>query len=316
LNRTYEIKINFKTIENFIKIKEYNKELINKFNFINYVNGNWIPIEQKNKDVLIGTHVSQFGFEPIINLNYDKDFKPQNSNKKKKSLYIPSFQNNLLVLKINTTFLKFGTTYEYKIIENDSTYVYNNNDNIGIIGYIGNSKDLWYPAFYKYDEYFSQINENLKNKKPIEVLKSIRDKYENIVIKSKIIGDYSVLAYKLSKFGSEWDYKDKIKHLKNLLNEIAKILNDNNIIEQIKKLEKLEKDSERYEQTIYRIYVNTIYLLYSLFKKRYQFIKICSYNIIFSCLSKEKLNKKSEELLNKYFSYDSSKSLDKQYILN
>ena len=26
---------------------------------------NWIPIEQKNKDVLIGTHVSQFGFEPI-----------------------------------------------------------------------------------------------------------------------------------------------------------------------------------------------------------------------------------------------------------
>ena len=104
----------------------------------------------------------------------------------------------------------------YKI-ENISSYYYDNNFNIGIIGYIEDSKDLWYPAFYKYDIYFSQINENFKNKKPIEVLQSIRDNYENRVTNLYIIGDYSILAYKLAKFDSEWDYKDKITILSYLL---------------------------------------------------------------------------------------------------
>ncbi len=53
------------------------------------------------------------------------------------------FQNNLLTLNIKTVYLEYGTTLEYKI-ENTSSYYYDYNFNIGIIGYIGNSKDLLY----------------------------------------------------------------------------------------------------------------------------------------------------------------------------
>ena len=67
--------------------------------------------------------------------------------------------------------------------------------------------------------FFTNNNENFKNKKPKEILKIIRDKYENKVTNSKIIGDYSILAYKLSKFGSEWNYKDKIKFCMIFLNK-------------------------------------------------------------------------------------------------
>ena len=51
----------------------------------------------------------------------------------------------------------------YKI-ENISSYYYDNNFNIGIIGYIEDSKDLWYPTFYKYDQYF-QNNYQIFQKK-------------------------------------------------------------------------------------------------------------------------------------------------------
>ena len=64
------------------------------------------------------------------------------------------FQNNLLTLNINTVYLEYGTKLEYKI-ENTSYYYYENTFNIGIIGYIGNSKDLLYPTFYKYVPYFT-----------------------------------------------------------------------------------------------------------------------------------------------------------------
>ena len=160
--------INFKNQEKFINNEKYSLENINKFN-LEYFNFQrmWIPIEienGENKDVLIGTHVSQFGFEPTIDILYDKEVK---SNKwyfkvinkiinllKKISIYIPLFQNNLLTLNIKTVYLEYGTTLEYKI-ENTSSYYYDYNFNIGIIGYIGNSKDLLYPTFYKYDPYFT-----------------------------------------------------------------------------------------------------------------------------------------------------------------
>ena len=93
-------------------------------------------------------------------------------------------------------------------------------------------------------------------------------------------------------------------------------MDDKNINDIINYLLRLEKEPKQYDYNINKIYVNTIYILYTLFKNRYQFIKSFGFTIIPSCLNKENLNKKSEELLKKYFSYDNSKSLDKQYILN
>jgi hypothetical protein len=321
-NKISEITLNFKLYEKLIEKEKYKNENISKFKLEKclIINGKekWEQVEIKNnnnKADLNGIHVSMYGLEQLFNIDYFS-YEKNDNYKSKQCLYIPASENHLLVIKFNTKFLIWGTKINYEIINNLEYYTYDNISNIGIIGFIGKSPDLWFPAFYRYDDYFNQLNVNGSEIKYKDILKEIISIYEYYVENSFVVGTYSILAYKIAKLGSDWKYEDKIKHLKNLLNEIAKILNDNNIIEQIKKLEKLEKDSERYEQTIYRIYVNTIYLLYSLFKKRYQFIKICSYNIIFSCLSKEKLNKKSEELLNKYFSYDSSKSLDKQYILN
>ena len=67
----------------------------------------------ENKNVLIGTHVSHFGFEPTINLSYHKEEEISKSwnNKtiKKIKLCAPRFQNNLLTLNINKILLFFGT---------------------------------------------------------------------------------------------------------------------------------------------------------------------------------------------------------------
>ena len=53
---------------------------------------------------------------------------------------------------------------------------------------------------------------------PKDVLNKIKEDYEKKnVTESKIKGDYSILAYKLAKFDSEWDYKDKITILSDLL---------------------------------------------------------------------------------------------------
>ncbi len=53
---------------------------------------------------------------------------------------------------------------------------------------------------------------------PKDVLNKIKEDFKKKVTESKIIGDYSILAYKLAKFDSEWDYKDKITILSDLLN--------------------------------------------------------------------------------------------------
>ena len=50
-------------------------------------------------------------------------------------------------------------------------------------------------------------------KNPKEVLKKIVKDYQYSVTKSKIIRDYSILAYKIAKIGSEWNDKDKIEKI-------------------------------------------------------------------------------------------------------
>ena len=76
------------------------------------MDSNWTK-KWRKKNVLIGTHVSHFGFEPTINLSYHKEEEISKSwnNKtiKKIKLGIPRFQHNLLTLKINKILLFFGT---------------------------------------------------------------------------------------------------------------------------------------------------------------------------------------------------------------
>ena len=200
----------------------------------------------------------------------------------------------------------------YKI-ENISSYYYDNNFNIGIIGYIEDSKDLWYPAFYKYDQYFQNNYEIFKTWNPKDVLNEIKKDYDKEVRESKIIGDYSILAYKLAKFGSEWDYKDKITILSDLLSQIYNILKDNTdpkIIEIFKSL----KQNNMNEQLIYQAYFKVIFLLYFFFKDRYNTIK--KIGLISYDLNEEKINLKADELLKNYFKYDNSLALNKSYIFN
>ena len=318
LNNTInKIIINFKIYEKLIQNEKYVTENIYRFHLEKclIVKGKetWEQVKIKNnenKADLNATHVSMYGLEQIFYLYY-KDYDRYNY---KEYLSITTSENHLLSIKFSKKFLAWGTKIEYKLI-NGPCYYYDNINNIGIIGFIGNSTDLWYPAFYKYDEIFNQLNEkekkinNYKN-----VLYNIVNKYEYDVENSIISGTYSVLAYKIAKLGSEWDNKDKIPFLKKLLSKISEILNKKKILEQIQKLDKLDTDSNI--DDIDKIYVNTIYLLYITFKKRYEFIRNNKFTIILSSLNAEKLNAKSEELLKKYYYYDKTKTLDKTYILN
>ena len=104
------------------------------------------------------------------------------------------------------------------------------------------------------------------------------------------------------------DLFKKIKEFFNNQEDILKEILD--ILEEINKL----KDNDY--NSIYKAYFNTIYVLYKIFKKRYEFIKSLGFTIISSYLDEQKINEKSDELLNKYFSYDNSKDLDKKIILN
>ena len=62
-------------------------------------------------------------------------------------------------------------------------------------------------------KFFKKIN-------PKDVLNKIKEDYEKKKgHRIKIKGDYSILAYKLAKFDSEWNYKDKITILSDLLNQ-------------------------------------------------------------------------------------------------
>ena len=65
------------------------------------------------------------------------------------------------------------------------------------------------------------------------------------------------------------------------------------------------------ENSINKAFVETINLLYINFKKRFNLIKSYDFQIVLSCLNKEKINEKSNEMLKKYFMYDKSKALDK-----
>ena len=201
-NKIREININFKLYEKFIEKEKYKEESILKFKLEKclIIDGKekWEQVTTKNnnnKADLNGIHISMYGLEQLFYIYYES--KDTNN---KQCLYIPVSENHLLVIKFNKKFLWWGTKINYDIINISYNYTYDNINNLGIIGYIGNSTDLWYPAFYIYDDYFNRLkyiyNNNYK-----EILENIVKKYENDVENSKIFGTYSILAYKISKLG-------------------------------------------------------------------------------------------------------------------
>jgi hypothetical protein len=111
-------------------------------------------------------------------------------------------------------------------------------------------------------------------------------------------------------------YKDKTI-LTDLFKEIKKFFNNQkNILKEILDiLEEITITKDKDDNSVYKEYFNAIYLLYKAFKKRYKFIKSLGFTIISSYFDEQKINEKSDELLNKYFTYDKSKALDKSYIM-
>ena len=221
-------------------------------------------------------------------------------------LHISAYENHLLKLKI----IENGSKIYF---EHTNDYYYNNIEDIGIFGYIGNTTDLWYPAFYKYDEtFFNALKEKIeKNLECKDILNEIVKKYEDDEKISKIIGSFSILAYRMAKIAFEYENKGKIKFLRELLNEIVKILKENQQIKEIINNQKIEEEEEKY---INKAFLEIIILLYINFKERYELIKSNGFTMMLSCLNKEKINKKSHEILEQYFKYDKSKVLDKKYI--
>ena len=309
-NIKYEININLKIVDKFINKGNYVVENVNKFHLTKFLylnkKENWSFVSTKYD--YNGTHISLFGLEPGNKINYECGDRYE----RKSYLEVNCDDNHILTINFNKIFLIWGTKIEYKI-ENIQKYFYDNNNNIGIVGYIGNNKDLWYPAFYKYDNYFYNLNANIKesakNKKDLDfknILENIRNKYENNVTKNNIRADFSILAYKIAKLGSEWEDKDKKKEMPNLINQLLEILTEENIVNKLSELKKINSIDERY--------VKAIISLYEIFKQRYEFIKAFNYNLIPSIINKEKINQKSDELLQKYFEYDKSKALVQAYV--
>lgn len=162
----------------------------------------------------------KFGFEPSVYISY----KSLGKYNKEYLDILTHLSNRLLIMKISKKYLLFGTEIKFDF-DDKKYYYYDNNNNIGIIGFIGNSKDFWYPPFSSYNDYFLKIP--IQNKKYKEVLEEINKYYRYYVTNDKIKDDFSVLVYALSVLGSEWDYKDKKIYLKELIEKILEILNKN-----------------------------------------------------------------------------------------
>ena len=65
-----------------------------------------------------------------------------------------------------------------------------------------------------------------------------------------------------------------------------------------------------------KAYYDVIKSLYNIFKERFNFIRNNYFSIISTYLNKEKIDKKADEIMNKYFSYKESSALEKKYINN
>jgi MoxR-like ATPase len=310
MNISNSVNINFKIVNKFIKNDKFDLININAFGLERYYynkEDRWESIPKSLQVYNYGNYVSLFGFEPSIYLSY-RTF----DRRYKEYLDIRTHLSNEL-LKMNSTkkYLFFADiNFEF---DDKKYYYYDNNYHIAILGYVGNSKDLWYPAFYSYDDSFLKIQ--TQNKKYKDVLEKIKKMYLNDVTNEIIKGDFSVLAYALSVLGSEWDYKDKKKYLKILLEKILDVLNKN-IYKVLGEIYIAILNEKIDENSLNKAFYNLIKALYNIFKERFIFITRNNFAIISAFLNQEKINKKAGELMEKYFFFNDSISLDKKYINN
>ena len=321
LNVEHQIKINFDFIDIYFdkeknKIKINNKitwiECASDDNCIEYSNEIIMPYYNK-------AYITFYGVKNSASIIYDHF---ENSICYLKTDSIAG--NNLLVFHIENEnkggiiqkgigFIKklvFGTKISYKK-ENSKKFPYNDAKNIPIMGYLGNSFDCWYPAFKKYDDYFCG-NFITSSKNYLEILNEIKN---HVIQDNPQNYEFSALALELSILGSEWKYDDKLNQLKLFLKNILEYLKDQDINDELKNiLIKLEYKNIN-ESIINEQYFNTIICLYNSFKKRYEFLKKNKYKIISSKICQETIEKKTEELLYKYFYYD-NKPISKEEINN
>jgi hypothetical protein len=306
ITRSINISINF--AEKMIQHEFYNFDSINKFGLEKYnKNQKWEAISNKNpKSDINGTHVSPFGLEPSFYIFYNSIDK-----NKIECLYIQTTErNNLLFFNTNTIFLGLGTTISFSF-DDKKIYTYDDNYQIAISGYVGNSNDYWYPAFCYYDDKFLKIPIDPKKNNYKDILSKIKEFYKNKVIKA----NFAALAYKLSILGTEWNFKDRREHLKEFLKKIFIILNKSKYPE-LEKIYNLLFKEKLTDPELYKSYYNVIKGLYNIFKERFNFIKSYNFTIIPSNLSKEIIDKKADELLKKYLTFQKSLALEKNYVYN
>ena len=147
------------------------------------------------------------------------------------------------------------------------------------------------------------------------ILIEIKKEYKDIITNNKIKGDYAALAYKLSIIGSEWNSNDKKELLLDLLEKVYNIIGQNNN-EKLKEIYiEINRDNIS-DNLLNKAYYDSIFTLYQILKERYSFIKSFNSTIVSSYLNKEIINKKSDDLLNKYFYLNKSCILENNYINN
>ena len=308
-NQKSEIKINLEKAHNCIEENGYNYKYTKYFRLEKYENkGKWseIKIGNQNKDLIVKKnllHISIFGTEPSI-----PDIKYKEFNQNKEMVFKVNYKQNV-ILKFTpiSIILDFGIGFDYS--KNYEVLChYENEKDIPILGYCNNKKKLWYPAFYYYDKYFENLDNKIKEKKHninyIKLAEEIKINYELKFSKSELKGNYSLFAYILSKLCLKWFEYDKNIILQRLLLEIRDFFEDKKIIDKInEKYNILVKNNNNAD----KICIEIIIMFYYIFKERYEII---------NSVTKEELIKKSDDLLQKYFSLHKSKILDDVDIYN
>ena len=295
-----EIKINLLIAQNCIRNNKYiNATMfkLQKYGKFTYQE-KWQEIKTNNEyaDSKM-LHVSIFGLEsPKPEIIYSK-------NNKIFSFKIKSKRNQMLILTVSNIIFGLGTFLDFRI-SSDIYYECKNNESIAIIGYCNGNREFWYPTFASFDNYFYEIKDRIKKTKDNTdynlLIKEIKEKYENQVKNSENLGDYSVLAYMITTIALKWNNREKMDEMKKLLNKILEFLHDMEINKNI-----YEIFSSMNDNNVDKIYIEVILMLFDIFKDRFETI---------NSLKKEDINKKSDELLQKYFYIDKKKILDPNII--
>ena len=286
------IKLNIKIIEQFINHEKFlNYEYLT---LEKYSNKQYIKVNQKiEKPLYNNIYVSYFGHEPAFILKYFDNLNSINNFRVNSS--------NNYFLKINFGKFKFfnksvevvkSNLYNYEILKSPC-----------IIGYINDNsnKEFWYPTFFRYDNYFENIEEHQDNFR--NVLEDIKNKYQKINQK-EMKGNFATFALGIANLNS-----DNIENIINFLREfLIKIKNILNLPKKILNIYNELENRENKDLNVNRYLFDIIFEFYSMFKKRYEEIRENNFTIIPNFIKKDDIIKRSNHLLNNnYFKYNKSK---------